>query len=343
MKIKALLPVPVLFAFSFAALSLAGCDNGATGGDGGVIDGGGGNGTGRTVTVTSKADSGPGSLRQALANSKNGDTITLNLDGDKTINLTSSFTLYIDRAISITIEGNGTVLEHVREGWVSRLLVITNPDASATIRGFHFRYGRCTSGAGGGAIQNSGSLILESCIFSNNRNGGSQGGGAIYSDGTLSVTSCTFYRNETPTNIRGVAIHNAGTLNLGASLFWENNYNETTSSIILYLDIVHNAAGSTFTNRGYNITDQVSGISSIGTIYSGGYTYDDYVTRSGWVFASSDRRITANPFTDSLTFTPNETLLGWIPESVSWIPEKDFYGNPWNYIDGYTQAGAVSQ
>ncbi|MCL2833909.1 MAG: hypothetical protein FWD78_12125 [Treponema sp.] len=250
---------------AFAVISLTGCDNGSSGSfdgsfnpDDPVIS--------RTITVTSKADSGAGSLRQALANAKNGDLITINLDGDKTIKLTRGVIIF-DKAISITIEGNGSILDGSLIGAggsiiydSARLLSIANAGASITIRRLHFAGGSeyptgGTSTVGGGAVLNKGSLVLESCIFSHND---SLSGGAIYSNGTLSVSSCTFYKTNSPSNGKGSAIYNAGTLNMGACLFWMINYSDKYSTIMQYIDIVHNASGSVFNNRGFNITDQDS-------------------------------------------------------------------------------------
>jgi hypothetical protein len=64
-----------------------------------------------TITVTNTNDSGPGSLRQALADANDGDTINFAVTG--TIGLTSS-ELVIDD--SITISGPGPNLLDVSAG-----------------------------------------------------------------------------------------------------------------------------------------------------------------------------------------------------------------------------------
>ena len=72
-----------------------------------------------TITVTNTNDSGPGSLRQALADANDGDTITFAVTG--TIQL-SSGELLIDN--SITISGPpGSV-------WLPALIIVTPIDAS---------------------------------------------------------------------------------------------------------------------------------------------------------------------------------------------------------------------
>ena len=63
-----------------------------------------------TITVTNTNDSGPGSLRQALANASDGDTINFAVTG--TIGLTSG-QLLVDK--NVTISGPGTAILNVDE------------------------------------------------------------------------------------------------------------------------------------------------------------------------------------------------------------------------------------
>lgn len=67
-----------------------------------------------TVSVTSTADSGSGSLRQAIADAAPGDTITFALPNPSTITLTSELVIAKDLTIvgpgaaALTISGNNT-------------------------------------------------------------------------------------------------------------------------------------------------------------------------------------------------------------------------------------------
>ena len=63
-----------------------------------------------TITVTNTNDPGPGSLRQALADANDGDTINFAVSG--TIALTSGELLV---AKSVTISGPGTAILNVDE------------------------------------------------------------------------------------------------------------------------------------------------------------------------------------------------------------------------------------
>src|SRR5213075_2512903 len=72
-----------------------------------------------TITVTNTNDSGPGSLRQALANAGDGDTINFAVTG--TIALTSG-ELLVDK--NVTISGPGTATLAVDSNFTSRVFYI---------------------------------------------------------------------------------------------------------------------------------------------------------------------------------------------------------------------------
>lgn len=77
----------------------------------------------------------------------------------------------------------------------------------------------------GGAIYNSGTLIIENCVFRYNgynwhEDCKTSDGGAIYNNGDLVVTNSIFYQNEA---VKGGAIYNVGDLNVTLSAFLENH------------------------------------------------------------------------------------------------------------------------
>jgi hypothetical protein len=130
----------------------------------------------QTFIVTSNADSGPGSLRQAITDAPYNSTITI-ADNVGTIALKER--LAIDQIL--TIEGNGVIITR-DASWTtvnsnSQLLYILY-GYTVTIRRIHFKDGRGTSL--GGAIYNIGNLTVESCIFSGNRSDSI--GGAIHNN-----------------------------------------------------------------------------------------------------------------------------------------------------------------
>jgi hypothetical protein len=254
----------------------------------------------RSVIVNSAADSGAGSLREALSNAEDYDLITLDpsLTG-QTIALTSRLP-----AITkiITIEGNGVTLSGsgIPAGSSSQIMAITGGEV--ILRRLHFKDGRAADN--GGAIHKTGGTAnLESCIFSGNRTTASLAyGGAIYNQGALTVSGCTFSGNTT--NYRGGGIYNdSGTISLTGNLFYGNTAPGS--------NVVHNNNG-TVSSGGYNISDRASGT--------------DHSAGSGWTFAATDRQITDISF--DTDFKPSSASgLNIITPS---LPE----GFPAIYFDG---------
>lgn len=137
------------------------------------------------LLVTSNADSGPGSLRQAITDAASGDTITFSggmavtlttglLTIDK--NLTIDGDLNNDLAPEVTVSGNG--ISRVFQVAAGRTVILDGLDITAgKVTGTTGSSGANGSGAAGGV-------------------GGTGKGGCIQNDGTLyllhgSVTSCT--------------------------------------------------------------------------------------------------------------------------------------------------------
>ncbi len=157
-----------------------------------------------THVVTNANDSGSGSLRQALLNANNGDTITFNLPaGPQTINLLSELP-YI--TIDLTIVGPGADKLTVRRAAATdfRIFTIFMPGTSVTISGMTIRDGR-VNGSGGG-ILSYGYLTLTNCVITNNEaNQFGYGGGValLFTYGTF--TGCTVSDNFAGTNGGGVS------------------------------------------------------------------------------------------------------------------------------------------
>jgi predicted outer membrane repeat protein len=207
----------------------------------------------RLVTVNSSTDgtgsaTTPGTLRYALANAADGDIIAIDnsLTGH-TIALASGLP---EITKDIVIEGNGITLSgaSITPDYYSNILRLGST-AEVTIRRVHFKDGKTTDY--GGAIYKSGNalVVLESCIFSGNQ---ASSGGAIYNTGQLIVRACTFYGN-TAISLAG-AIYN-GTVTLTGNLFYGNG------STAPYGNVVYVSSG-TVTSGGYNVSDYASGTNS---------------------------------------------------------------------------------
>ncbi|PYI44510.1 MAG: hypothetical protein DMF11_14330, partial [Verrucomicrobia bacterium] len=118
-----------------------------------------------TLTVTSAADSGPGTLRQAILNASTGDTINFAV-GITTITLTSG-ELLINK--NLTINGPGAnVLTVQRSSMVLFRIFNISPAGTTTISGLTIAGGQAELGGGvyctGGTISN--------CVITNTQGGG---------------------------------------------------------------------------------------------------------------------------------------------------------------------------
>ena len=145
-----------------------------------------------TFTVSTDADSGLGSLRQAIsdANAAGGvNTLTFTFTG--TITLASALPAII---ASTTIAGPGTNLLTISGNNAVKVLTVNN-GATATLSGLTIANGRATAYANGAGIANAGSLTIQNCAFVNNQTLGGWGG-AVFNSGDLVVVNSTFSGNQ---------------------------------------------------------------------------------------------------------------------------------------------------
>jgi hypothetical protein len=221
-----------------------------------------------TFSVTSTADSGTGSLRQAITDAVAGDVITFNLSGCPcTITLTSG-ELVINKDLtidgsgqSITVSGdNATRVMQVSEGSTLILNALTIADATTgggiggggilnagTLNVSNSTFSNNRSDYGGG-IANVGTMTISNSTFSNNRSSASQGGGgAIYTSylGPLTVKNSTFSDNRA-INF-GAGIYSSGPLTVSNSTFSNNRAINFGGGIYISSPLTVNS--STFSNN----------------------------------------------------------------------------------------------
>ena len=245
---------------------------------------------GATITVVNTNDNGPGSLRQALADAVDGDTINFNssLNG-QTIILTSG-ELLVNR--SVTINGPGASTLTVDANHASRVLYIAS-GKDVTISRLTITNGTPPDYYGGGIYNDHATLTLNSCTISGNSNGGGIGGG-IYNNGyagtaTLTITNCAISGNSawpgggiyndqgtvTITNSTlsgnsdngynyGGAIVNMGTLTITNSTFSGNSAGDGGA--------IYNSQGSTLTITNNTFSGNFCGN---GALTHGGSIYDE--------------------------------------------------------------------
>ena len=278
--------------------------------------------------ATTPADSGPGSLRQALADAQPGQTIQVALEPGSVIALRRPLTI----TKNITIEGNGVTLTRA-PSWTavseaSQLVYIPleNDDVKATIRRVRFKDGRAANY--GGAIRNHGTLTLESCIFTGNRTTGTAArGGAIYSNNTLTIRGCTFYDNTADAQFsQGGAVYlyaYGKTLTLTGNLFYGNSAAQRNS--VLENPVWSSSYAPNTVSASYNVVD--------GNFGTGGLDV-------GWNRGTGDAVISSLPVSP-VSFRPlyGSGAAARLPSSLpAAYPLADFYGNP---ISGGGAAGAV--
>jgi hypothetical protein len=181
------------------------------------------------LTVTTTADSGPGSLRDDVAAAHAGDTIDFapGLAG-QTILLTSG-ELVLNTSLTIQGPSAPQAPVTISGGGFSRVFEIDGTSTAVNLSGLSIVDGIGLAYAytpGGG------------CLFGGGGTPSDGQGGAIWNGGVLNVTGCTLMDNSADTNpdpcnppptFYGGAIYNAGTLTISNSA------------------LSHNAAGDTYT------------------------------------------------------------------------------------------------
>jgi hypothetical protein len=176
-----------------------------------------------TITVTNTNDRGPGSLRQALVDANDGDTITFAVTG--TIGLTSG-ELLVDK--SITISGPGADNMSVDGNAKSRVFYI-GADMTVTISGLTITNGSASGQLpdGGGIYNDHATLTVSGCTLSNNsafRNGGSiENFGA-----TLTLNNCVLSDNLTGNE--GGGIYNDAGVDTAAVQISDSTINGNSAS-----------------------------------------------------------------------------------------------------------------
>jgi hypothetical protein len=173
-----------------------------------------------TITVTNTNDSGPGSLRQTLADANDGDTISFAVTG--TISLTSG-ELLVDK--SLTISGPAGASLAVDGDSNSRVFHIGS-GRTVTISGLTIANGNAIGSypdrKGGGIYNDHAALTLNNCLVTNNT--GMDGGGGVSNDnGTLTMIDCTISLDSTGDRGGGI-LNEGGTLTINNCVVGPNQW-----------------------------------------------------------------------------------------------------------------------
>ena len=124
------------------------------------------------LTVTTTADDGPGSLRQAIANALPGDSIDFALTFPATIVISN--TLVINKDLTVLGPGPDKLTVKRSDATNTPIFRLLNVDSGlVTINGLTLRNGRAHNNTGtndnlGGAILNRGMLTVSNCVITHN-------------------------------------------------------------------------------------------------------------------------------------------------------------------------------
>ncbi|HEV8417600.1 MAG TPA: right-handed parallel beta-helix repeat-containing protein [Candidatus Udaeobacter sp.] len=177
-----------------------------------------GNRPATTITVTNTNDSGPGSLRQALADADDGDTINFDVSlKGRTIAL-SSGELVIDKSITITGPGSDQLAVGVQNFQYTFRIFHVMASPTVTIEGLTIGPSLYFYGCG---IQNDqASLTINNCAVTGNN--ALTSGAGISNGGTLTINNSRISGNALQYQGTGAGILSSGTLIINNSIIHDN-------------------------------------------------------------------------------------------------------------------------
>jgi len=162
--------------------------------------------SGQDVVVTTDADSGPGSLRDALENATSGDRIIFAsplFDDTQFIRLSSRLP---DLADGITIEGNGAYKLVVTRNLVGDFRIFNIPSGNTVTLSGMWVHNGAEPNARGGGIANGGNLFMGGVMVSHNF---AIDGGGVYNGNDasrLTMIDCAVFQNQS--NFQGGGVYN---------------------------------------------------------------------------------------------------------------------------------------
>ena len=245
---------------------------------------------GSTLTVTNNADSGSGSLRDTIANAASGDTVTFALPVPSTITLTTG-ELLIDKDLTVTNPATDALtITRSSDGGTPAfgILHISSGNFAVTVNGLIVTNGKANavsgSGQGGGLYsEDSGTVTVSECTFSNNQ--ADTNGGAVCQNGsgTLTLTDCTLTENIALSGYGGgLAAENSS----GAVQLLRCTISSNTSNF--YAGGIYNFSGSSMTITDSTVSANMLPVDPFGGAGDGGgISNDGILTIMGCTIANN--------------------------------------------------------
>jgi len=206
------------------------------------------------ITVTNTNDSGPGSLRQALASANDGDTI--DATGISGVIMLTTGELRVNARVMIN--GPGADVLAIDANAASTVFHVTSI-GPVTISDLTIRNGQGNFG-GGILNSNGGTLTVTNSTVSGNM---APFGGGIYNSGTMNIVNSTVSGNMGSSE--GAGVYNAGTLTITNSTFSGNATRGSGGGCIngSMLLIINS------TLSGNSAVDAGGGVFNLGTLHIG--------------------------------------------------------------------------
>jgi len=252
-----------------------------------------------TIMVTNLNDSGPGSLRQALADANDGDTINFAVNG--TIALTSG-ELAIDK--SVTISGETTSIT-VSGGLNFRVFHVM-PGHNVTIE--YLQITRGDDVYGGGVLNDHANLTISNCSLTTNDSTYGYGG-AIYNDGseagaTLTVLNSSILGNHAAQAAGGIYNHASNGSTAIVSLI-NCTVNNNTAAYTDNHQIAEGNGGAIY-NSGGMVTISDSSVSN----NSAGVTDPYPIGTGGAIYSSGTLTITNSTISGNRSYLAGGGIAG---------------------------------
>ncbi|EIJ43075.1 fibronectin type III domain-containing protein [Beggiatoa alba B18LD] len=254
------------------------------------------------MVVTSIADSGSGSLRDAVARICPNYIISLNT-GAIPIVLTSG-QIVIDKPLTIVgLTGDETIDGDAND----KFFQITPPVGELYLENIVLKNGKDTSGTGGGAILNLNIAHLDHVTLMDNDAAGSEGG-AIWtcSTCTLNILNSSFLNNNAN---HGGAIFAKGIVNIANTSFFSNSVTNLGGGIYADLPTTVNLSSNTLVTN--NATDG-------GGIYNNGGTINIQNTMIAFNTGGGDKNVSGGVNSTGYNLIDNVgSSTGWIATDIT--------------------------